>query len=106
MRTRLFGISVMVMLLVLSGCTRSDGASALPEVPFDIKKQLAFACTHEVSRIPPRDPEADQLYKREGCEDDPPFAVLGRNVSLLVPLPGCTGRSAQTVQCCQPQNSG
>ncbi len=34
-----------------------------PEVPSDIKKQLAFVCTHEASRIPPRDREADQLYK-------------------------------------------
>jgi TPR repeat protein len=54
----------MAMLLVLSGCTRSDAASPLPDVPSEVKKQLAFACTHETARIPPRDPEADQLYKR------------------------------------------
>ena len=45
MLTRLFGVPVMVMLLALSGCTRSDAASPLPEVPSDIKKQLAFAST-------------------------------------------------------------
>jgi TPR repeat protein len=54
----------MAMLLVLSGCTRSDEASPLPDVPSEVQKQLAFACTHETARIPPRDPEADQLYKR------------------------------------------
>jgi TPR repeat protein len=63
MRTGLFGVSAMAMLLVLSGCTRSDAARSLPDVPADIKKQLAFSCTHEATRIPPRDPEADQLYK-------------------------------------------
>jgi uncharacterized protein len=34
-----------------------------PEIPSDIKKQLAFTCAYEKDRIPPRDPEADQLYK-------------------------------------------
>lgn len=36
----------------------------LPEIPADIKKQLAFTCSHEADRIAPRDPESDQLYKR------------------------------------------
>jgi TPR repeat protein len=58
-----FGLPAVALLVLLSGCTRSDAASPLPDVPSDIKKQLAFACTHEASRIPPRDPEADQLYK-------------------------------------------
>ena len=35
----------------------------LPDIPSDIKRQLAFTCAHEKDRIPPRDAEADQLYK-------------------------------------------
>lgn len=35
----------------------------LPEISANIKKQLAFTCTQEKDRIPPRDFEADQLYK-------------------------------------------
>jgi hypothetical protein len=33
-----------------------------PDIPSDIKKQLAFTCAYEKDRIPPRDPEADQLH--------------------------------------------
>lgn len=33
------------------------------QIPSTIKDQLAFTCAHESDRIPPRDPEADQLYK-------------------------------------------
>jgi TPR repeat protein len=35
----------------------------LPDISSNIKRQLAFSCTFEKDRIPPRDPEADQLYK-------------------------------------------
>lgn len=28
-----------------------------------LSKELSFNCTHETDRVPPRDPEADQLYK-------------------------------------------
>jgi hypothetical protein len=34
-----------------------------PDIPSDFTKQLAFTCAYEKDRIPPRDPEADQLYK-------------------------------------------
>lgn len=34
----------------------------VPDLP-DIQAKLAFTCAHEKDRIPPRDPEADQLYK-------------------------------------------
>ena len=37
--------------------------SQLPEISADVKKQLAFTCTHEADHLPVRDPEADQLYK-------------------------------------------
>ena len=36
----------------------------LSEIPSNVKQQLAFTCTQEKDHIPPRDPEADQLYKR------------------------------------------
>lgn len=38
--------------------------SELPEISANIKKQLSFTCAQEKNHIPPRDPEADQLYKR------------------------------------------
>lgn len=46
------------------GCSgKGTGMDKLPEISADIKKQLAFTCAQEKDRIPPRDPEADQLYK-------------------------------------------
>jgi uncharacterized protein len=50
--------------MLLAGCNAKDtGMNQLPEIPANIKKQLAFACAQEKDRIPPQDPEADQLYK-------------------------------------------
>ncbi len=55
---------IVICLLPLAGCTdHSSTMNPLPEVPSAIKKQLAFTCAHEKNRIPPRDPEADQLYR-------------------------------------------
>ena len=54
-------IAIGVLLAV--GCTKNPAMNQLPEIPSDIKKQLAFVCTHEASGIPPRNAEADQLYK-------------------------------------------
>jgi hypothetical protein len=56
-------LAVATSALLVAGCTKKPAMDQFPEVPSDIKKQFAFACTHEASRIPPRDPEADQLYK-------------------------------------------
>ena len=57
----IFGIAG---LMLLTGCTAKDKSmDKLPEISASIKKQLAFTCTQEKDRIPPRDPEADQLYK-------------------------------------------
>ena len=42
---------------------KEPSVSTLPEIPSNIKKQLAFACTHEANRVPPRNVEADKLYK-------------------------------------------
>lgn len=53
----------LVSLALLTGCNAKDPSmNQLPEISADIKKQLAFTCTQEKDRIPPRDPEADQLY--------------------------------------------
>jgi len=50
--------------MLLAGCNAKDkGMSELPEISANIKKQLAFTCALEKDHIPPRDPEADQLYK-------------------------------------------
>ncbi len=35
----------------------------IKDIPSTIKAQLAFSCVQESERIPPHDPEADQLYK-------------------------------------------
>ncbi|MFT3721593.1 DUF6396 domain-containing protein [Pseudorhodoferax sp.] len=48
----------------LAGCQAKDShMNDVKDIPSTIKAQLAFTCTHESERIPPRDPEADQLYK-------------------------------------------
>lgn len=59
---------------ILAGCTTGLALLAgysfwnapmteFPEISANIKKQLAFTCAHEKDRIPPRDPEAEQLYQ-------------------------------------------
>lgn len=56
--------AAMACWSMLAGCDAKDkGMSDLPEVSANVKKQLAFTCTHEADRIPARVPEADQLYK-------------------------------------------
>lgn len=53
-----------VGLMLLAGCDAKDKSmDQLPEISANIKKQLVFTCMHEKDHIPPRDPEADQLYK-------------------------------------------
>ncbi|MFT3721594.1 DUF6396 domain-containing protein [Pseudorhodoferax sp.] len=48
----------------LAGCqAKNPHIDDVKDIPSTIKAQLAFTCTHESERIPPRDPEADQLYK-------------------------------------------
>ena len=49
--------------LLNGGYAKDKGMSDLPEISANIKKQLAFQCTHEADHVPARDPEADQLYK-------------------------------------------
>jgi uncharacterized protein len=52
------------VLMLMSACdVKGNSMNNLSEVSSDIKKQLAFTCVHEADRIPPRDPEADQLYR-------------------------------------------
>ncbi|MBI5925493.1 MAG: sel1 repeat family protein [Aquabacterium sp.] len=63
MRYSLFAIT---LVLALTGCSDSTNKRpkdfAVPDLP-EIKAKLAFTCSHELDRIPARDPEADQLYK-------------------------------------------
>lgn len=69
---------VATSVLLAAGCTKSPAMNQFPEIPSDTKKQLSFVCTHESSRIPPQDPEAEQLYrharwlvKRNALKQDP-----------------------------------
>lgn len=56
----------LTLLLVLAAC--GDASShrtkeiSVPDLP-GIQAKLAFTCSHEKNHIPPRDPEADMLYK-------------------------------------------
>lgn len=61
---------VLVLLLVASLAACDSGYVSLhrikdrptPDLP-DVQARLAFACVYEKDAIPPRDPEAEQLYK-------------------------------------------
>jgi len=54
----------LISLALLTGCNAKENSmNQLPEISANIKKQLAFTCTQEKDRIPPREPEADQIYK-------------------------------------------
>ena len=62
-RVRTLAASLVALALSMGCGGKGTGMDNLPEISSDIKKQLAFTCAHEKDRIPPRDPEADQLYK-------------------------------------------
>jgi uncharacterized protein len=50
--------------LALFGCQAKDShMNEVKDIPSTVKAQLAFTCAHEKDRIPPRDPEAELLYK-------------------------------------------
>lgn len=51
-------------LVLLAACNpKGTSMNELSDISANIKKQLAFTCAQEKDRTPPRDPEADQLYK-------------------------------------------
>ena len=52
-----------VLFLTCGLLAACDGNSrAMPDLP-DVQASFAFTCVHEKDKIPPRDPEADQLYQ-------------------------------------------
>jgi hypothetical protein len=55
--------SIAAVMLLIGYMTKDTSMNQLPEISANIKKQLTFTCTHEKDRIPPRNPEAEQLYK-------------------------------------------
>lgn len=62
-RTRHAMVGGIICLCTLSGCDAQHSRTKDPEgIPATVKAQLAFTCSQEKDRIPPRDPEADQLY--------------------------------------------
>lgn len=58
---------LLLIALALSACGESTDTSRRTMTEQAdmkaVKLKLAFTCAHEKDRIPPRDPEADQLYK-------------------------------------------
>jgi len=55
---------LLVCLAMLGACQAEDARMKDVEgIPSKLQDQLAFTCTQEKDSIPPRDPEADQLYK-------------------------------------------
>ncbi len=50
-------------LLALAACDGTPKELPVPNLP-DVQASLAFTCAYEKDAIPPRDPEADQLYVR------------------------------------------
>lgn len=56
---------VGILLPTIFACSpEGSGVHQLPEVSANPNRQLAFSCTFEKDRIPPRDHEADEMYKR------------------------------------------
>ncbi|MDR3159305.1 MAG: sel1 repeat family protein [Zoogloeaceae bacterium] len=57
-----------VLFLLLMVACDSRGTTGippdLPEIPASLEKQLAFTCAYEKDKLPPLDPELDQLFKR------------------------------------------
>ena len=62
-RVRILAASLAALALSMGCSGKGTGMDKLPEISSDIKKQLAFTCAQEKDRIPPRDPDADQLYR-------------------------------------------
>lgn len=58
----------IALVIVLVGCGTDYEHppiiknKVMPDLP-DIQIKLAFTCAYEKDRIPPRDPEADQIFK-------------------------------------------
>jgi len=64
-RVRIFlaaGVLALPLLACQPGTTQKTKERPVPGMP-EIQAKLVFACVYEKDRIPPRDPEADQLYK-------------------------------------------
>jgi len=54
---------LLPILLALAACGHPTSKERpVPDLP-DIQANLAFTCAYEKDKIPPRDPEADQLYQ-------------------------------------------
>ncbi len=55
---------VLAAALALSACDALNRPKehAVPDLP-DVQASLAFTCAYEKDKVPPRDPEADQLYQ-------------------------------------------
>jgi len=68
-------LAALLAVLSLTACSEENRLSNLPD-PATVRADLAFTCIHEADRLPPLDPEADQLFqygrylqKRRGPKD-------------------------------------
>ena len=60
---RTFILLSLVACALLSACSpKENPLSALPDLSA-VRANLTFTCSHEADRLPPLDPEADQLFK-------------------------------------------
>ncbi|WP_230474985.1 tetratricopeptide repeat protein, partial [Dyella monticola] len=53
---------VYVIVLLLAACSKESSMSSSSDLAA-LKAALAFTCTHEADRLPPLNPDADQLFK-------------------------------------------
>jgi TPR repeat protein len=55
-------VSILFVAVAVTACSKESPMSKLPHLDA-IKANLAFNCTYEAARLPPLDPQADQLFK-------------------------------------------
>ena len=73
MRRWCFGVA---LTCVLSACDGAHGNDERVVVALDdTRHKLAFTCVYEADVIPPRDPEADRLYRHARWLYNPSSAV-------------------------------
>src|SRR5476649_927242 len=53
----------LICVCALTACSKKENALSSVADMAAVRANLAFTCVHEVDRLPPLDPEADQLFK-------------------------------------------
>ena len=60
---RRYTFPLVAFLGLLCACSHKGNTSASLPTLGDVRANLAFTCAHEADRLPPLDPQADQLFK-------------------------------------------